>query len=91
MLSFQMTKIFRHNYDIKKLFPDVRMQCKMYFLVPSVRPCMHYNYDVISGRHISTDCLGLITFVAELCTTCRGEQVLVVIRFNITFLPLRLY
>jgi len=52
---------------------------------------MHHDYGVISGRHTSTDCLGLITFVAELCTTCRGEQVLVVIRFNITFLPLRLY
>jgi len=91
MLSFQVTKIFRYNCDIKKLFPDVRMQWKMYFFVPSVRPCMHYNYDVISGRHASTECLGLITLVAVHYTTCLGVRVLVVIRFNITFLPLRLY
>jgi len=91
MLSFQMTKIFRHNRDIKKFFPDVRMQWKMYFFVPSVRPCMHYNYDVISGRHTSTDCLGLITLAAGHYTTCRGERVLVFIRLNITFLPLRFY
>jgi len=29
--------------------------------------------------------------VAGLCTTCRGERVLVVIKFNVTFLPLRPY
>ena len=75
----------------KLIFPDVRMQWKMYFFVPSARPCMHHNYDVISGRHTSTDCLGLIALVAGHYTTCRGERVLVVIRFNITFLPLRLY
>ena len=75
----------------KLLFPDVRKQWKMYFFVPSVRPCMHHSYGVISGRRTSTDCLGLITLVAGHCTTCRGERVLVVIRFNITFLPLRLY
>ena len=90
MLSFQMTKIFRHNCDFKKFFPDVRTQWKMYFFIPSVRPCMHHNY-VISGRHTSTDCLGLITLVAGHCTTCHGEWVLVVIRFNITFLPLRFW
>ena len=75
----------------KSFFPDVWMQWKMYFSVPSVRPCMHYNYDVISGRHASTDCLGLITLAAGHCTTCRSERELVVITFNITFLPLRLY
>jgi len=32
-----------------------------------------------------------LTLVAGHCTTCRGERVLVVVRFNITFLPLRLY
>jgi len=75
----------------KLLFPDVRTQWKMYFFVPSVRPCMHHNYGVISGRHTSTDCLGLKTLVAGHCTTCRGKRVLVAIRFNITFLPLRLF
>ena len=32
-----------------------------------------------------------LTLVAGHCTTCRCERVLVVVRFNITFLPLRLY
>jgi len=32
-----------------------------------------------------------LTSVARHCTTCHGERMLVVIRFNITFLPLRLY
>jgi len=75
----------------KLLIPNVQTQWKMHFFVPSVHPCMHHNYGVISGRHTSTDCLGLMTLVAGHCTTCHGEQVLVVIRFNITFLPLRLY
>jgi len=44
----------------KFIFPDVRTQWKMYFFVPSVRPCMHHNYGVISWRHTSTDCLGFI-------------------------------
>ena len=43
------------------------------------------------GCKPSTDCLGLITLVAGHCTTYHGERVLVVTRFNITFLPLRLY
>ena len=73
------------------LFLDVWTQWKMYFFVPSLRPCMHHNYGVISGRHTSTNGVWLITLVAELCRTCRGERVLVVIRFNVTFLPLRLY
>ena len=46
---------------------------------------------VISGRHKSLDCERPITLVARLCTTCRGKPVLVVIKFNVTFLPLRPY
>jgi len=46
---------------------------------------------VVSGSHASTDCVWTITLVAGLCTACRGEQVVVVIRFNGTFLPLRPY
>ena len=53
------------------------MRLKMYFFVPSVGPCMHHNYGVISGRHTSMDCVWPITLVAGLCTTCRSEQVLV--------------
>jgi len=89
-------KIFclRHCRQVryqKLLFSVVGTQWKMYFFVPSVRLRMHHNYGVISGRHTSTDCLELTTLVAGHCTTCRGERVLVLIKFNITFLPLRLY
>jgi len=60
-----MTKTFRDNCDInivqqkscKPLFPDVSMQLKMYFFVPSVHPCMHHNYGVISGSHACKDCV----------------------------------
>ena len=63
----------------------------MYFFVSSLRPCMRHTHGVISGRHTSTDSAWSITLFAELCTTCRGEWVLLVIRFNVTFLPLRSY
>jgi len=42
-------------------------------------------------RHTSIHCVWLITSLAELWTSCHGERVLVVIRFNVTFLPLRPY
>jgi len=60
-------------------------------LLVCVRPCMHHNYGVISKSHACRDCVWPITLDAELCTTYPGERVLVVIRFNATFLPLRLY
>ena len=46
---------------------------------------------VISERHTSPDRVRPITLVAGLCTTCRGDRVLVVTKFNVTFLPLRPY
>ena len=52
---------------------------------------MHHNYGVISGRRACKDCVWPISLVAELFITCRSEQVLVAIRFNATFLPLRPY
>jgi len=64
-----------------RFFPDVRTQWKMYFFVPSVHPCMHHNYGLISGRYTSRDCVWPMILVAGLYTTCRGERVLV-IRFN---------
>ena len=94
-----MTKTFRDNCDknvvqqtsCKPLFPVVQMQLKMYFFfVPFVRPCMHLNYGIISGSHSCRDCGWHIILVAELYTTCPGEQVLVATKFNVTFLPLRL-
>jgi len=92
-----MTKTLRDNCDInivqqtncEPLFPDVQMQLKMYFSVPFVQPCMHHNYGVISGSHACRDCVWPIILDAELYTTCPGERVLVAIRFNATFLPLR--
>jgi len=93
-----MTKTFRDSCDInivqqtsyEPLFPVVEMQLKTYFFVPFVNPCMHLNYGVISGSHACRDCGWRIILVAELYTTCPGERVLVAIRFNVTFLPLRL-
>jgi len=95
-----MTKTFRDNCDInivqqtscEPLFPDVQMQSKIYFFVPSVRPCMHHNYGVTSGNHVCRcrNCMWSIIFDAELYATCPGERVLAASRFNITFLPLRL-
>ena len=33
------------------------MQLKMFFSVPSVCPCIHHNYGVISGRRARRDCV----------------------------------
>jgi len=64
---------------------------KMYFFVPSVRPCMDHNYGGILGSHACKDFVWPIILGAGLCTTFRGERVLVVIRFNATFLLMRPY
>jgi len=69
-----MTKTFRDNYDTnivqqtscEPLFPDVQMQLKMYFVFPSVRPCVHRNYGVISGNHACRDCVQPIILGAGL-------------------------
>ena len=66
------------------------MQLKTYFFVPFVRPFMHHICGVISGSHACRDCVWHIILDAELYTTCPGERVLVAIRCNVTFLPLRL-
>ena len=71
-------------------FPDVQMQLKMKFFVPFVRPFMNHNYGVISGSHACRDCMWHIILDTELYATCPGERVLVAIRCNVTFLPLRL-
>ena len=76
--------------NLRAFFPDVQMQLKTDLFVPFVRPCMHHNYGVISGSHACRDCVWHIILDAELYTTCPGERVLVVTRFNVTFLPLRL-
>ena len=49
-----------------------------------------HNHDVISGSHACRDCVWPIMLDAELYTTCPRERVSVFIRFNVTFLPLRL-
>ena len=73
------------------VFPDVRPQWKMYSFVPSVGPCMHHNYWCDFRKAYIPDCVRPTTLVAGLCTTCHGERVLVVIKFNVTFLPLTPY
>jgi len=51
---------------------------------------MHHNYGMISESHACRDCVCRpIILDAELHTTCPGDRGLVVIRFNVTFLPLR--
>jgi len=52
---------------------------------------MHQNYGIISGSHACRDCVWPIILDAELYTIRPGERVLVVIRFNVTFLHLRCY
>jgi len=92
-----MTKTFRDNCDINIVqqtsceppLPDVQMQLNTNFFVPFVRPCMHHNYGVNSGSHACRDCVWHIILDTELYTTYPGEWVLVAIRFNATFLPLR--
>ena len=46
-------------YAINKVraFSRCSNSVKNIFFVPSVRPCMHHNYGVISRRHIPTDCV----------------------------------
>ena len=98
ILSSQMTKTFRDNCDInivlqtscEPLFPVVQMQLRTYFFVLFVHPSMHLNYGVISGSHACRDCRWHIILVADLYTTCPGEQVLAATKFNVTFLPLKL-
>ena len=63
----------------------------MCFFVPSVGPCVHDDYGVISWRRACKNYVWPISLVAGLCITCRSEQVLVAIRFSATFLPLRPY
>jgi len=63
---------------------------KTYFFFPFILQCMHHNYGVISGSHACIGCVWHIILDAELYTTCPGERVLLAIRFNVTFLPLRL-
>jgi len=87
-----MTKTFRDNCDInivqqtssEPLFPNVQMWLKMYFFIPFVRQCMHHNYDVISKGLACKDCVWPIILYAEISTTCPGERVLIVIRFDVT-------
>jgi len=89
--SSRMTKTFRYNCDIdivqqtscELLFPNVHLQLDMYFFVPSLCPCMHHNYGAISGIHACRDCVWPIILGTGLNTTCRGERVLVFIRFKV--------
>jgi len=61
----------------------------MYFFIPFVHPRIHHNYGVTSGSSACSDCMWPTILDAEFYTTRLGEQVLVVIRFNIIFLYLK--
>jgi len=50
---------------------------------------MHHHYGGISGSNACRDCVWLIILHAELHTTCRGERVLVAIRFDVILLHLK--
>ena len=67
------------------------MQNVAYFFVPSVQN-VHVFITIMvwfqEGIH-PQDCVWPITLAAGLCTTCPGERVLRVIRFNVTSLALR--
>ena len=79
---------FGDNCDIN-IVQQTSCEPKTYFFVFE-RPRMHLNYGVISRSHACTDCGWHIILVAQLYTTCPGDQVLVATRFTVTFLPLRL-
>ena len=63
--------------------PDVQMPLKMYFFVPSIRPCMHHSYGGMSECHACKECVWPIILDAELYATCPGERVLVVMTHHV--------
>ena len=75
--------------NLRASFSRCSKAVKMCVYVPSIRPWMYHNYGFTSGRHTCIDCMWPIILLAGLYTTCRNEGVLVVIRFNVAFLPLR--
>jgi len=85
----------RYQYCVANKLRATFSQCSNAFknvlFVPFVCPCMHHKYGVISGSHACRECVWPIILGAGLCTTCHGQQVLLVIRFNATFLSLRPY
>jgi len=94
--SSQMTKTFRDNCDInivqqtsrKPLVPDAQMQLRMYFFVPFVLPCMHHimlSFQKVMHAKIA----GGLQFWMQSSIQPALERVLVLIRFNVTFLHLK--
>ena len=63
---------------LRASFSDVQMHLKTNFFVPIVLPCMHHKYGRISESHACKDCVWPIILDAELCTTCHGELMLIV-------------
>ena len=59
------------------------MQIKMYFVVPFVCPCMHYNYGGLSDSGACNYCVWPIILDAELYTTCPEERVFVVMTHQV--------
>jgi len=72
--------------------PVVAVLCRQYYCLSAALATsllwIDPNYGVISGSHACRDCVWPIILDTELYATCPGEQVLLAIRFNVTFLPL---
>ena len=97
MLSFQMTKTFRDNSDMNivhqtscdLLFPDFSNAVK-YVLFRSFCTSMYASHLWCDFRKACIRRLRVAyNFGCRALYTFRGERVLVVIRFNVTFVPLR--
>jgi len=93
-----MTKTFREKRDINivqqtscELFSRCSNAVKNVVLCSFWTSMLHRSYGVTSWRHTCRGCVWPIYLVAELYTTFRGERVLLVVRFNVTFLRLRPY
>jgi len=84
ILSSQMTKTFRDNWDkilcskqAATLFSRCSNEVKN-VLVPLVRPCMHHNYGGISESHTCKDCVSSIILDAEHCCNLSAGVALIV-------------
>jgi len=74
---------------LRETFSQISDAVKNVLLVPSLSPCMHHNFGVITGSLACRDCMWTVIVDARLYTTCRGDRVLVAVRFNVTFPPLK--
>jgi len=94
--KFAKTLVWKHEYNIELWRHKQRKPNTNDHHMPLIEPpwkfsayATDHNYGATSGSHACRDCVWPIILDAELYTTCPGERMLVTIRFNVTFLPLR--